>query len=198
MWLFQNPNRLHWRLFFHGGTSLLPEKIRWNKIYDIHLGCQKAQIVLRTHRLLQKQHQSLYHLYSNTTTPPKKRFTIQFDKIISKGLHRTEKCVQTPPILIYPGRSKHDDLFNNTFKFLFGAMHASILSNQSRWPQTNNIHFRQTLDTQCKYTALFIGAFAVHMSVKRLSFYLQDAECSILCDYKHLENSQKEKLKMIK
>ena len=38
--------------------------------------------------------------------------------------------------------------------------------------------------TQCNYAALVIEAFAIYRSVKRLSFFLQDAKCTILGDQK--------------
>ena len=34
---------------------------------------------------------------------------------------------------------------------------------------------------------LYRKAFAIYMSVKRLTFYLQDAKCTIHCDYRSLE-----------
>ena len=45
----------------------------------------------------------------------------------------------------------------------------------------------QFVATQCNYAALVREAFAIYMSIKRLSFNLQDVECTILCDCKPLE-----------
>ena len=35
--------------------------------------------------------------------------------------------------------------------------------------------------------------FATYMAIKRLRFYLMDAECAVLCDQKHLEKFLKGK-----
>ena len=41
-------------------------------------------------------------------------------------------------------------------------------------------------------------AFAIYVSVEILSFYIWDAECTILCDYKPVEKFLKGKQKLTK
>ena len=51
--------------------------------------------------------------------------------------------------------------------------------------------------TYCNYTTLVRDTFAIHISFKRHSFYLQDAECTILCNNNPLKKSWKPKEKKI-
>ena len=97
-WNFFKPHIHYLRHFLsQEGISLLPEKIDSVKSMPLFT-------VLRIHRLLQKSHQSLHqhHLYSNA--PTKKTHAIQWDKIVSKSLHRVQKIfIKTTNT--YPPRS---------------------------------------------------------------------------------------------
>ena len=52
--------------------------------------------------------------------------------------------------------------------------------------------------THCNYAALVREACVMYISVKRLCFYLQDKDCTILYDHKPLEKYLKGKTKNIK
>ena len=107
-------------------------KIKCSKIHAIHSRFQRAQMVLRTHRQLQKPHQSLCQHHSYSDTPPKKGCTIQLDRITSKrAFTELKRCLQRPPLLFYPVLSKPYYLFTDASKYcwritLFQYMSESV------------------------------------------------------------------------
>ena len=57
----------------------------------------------------------------------------------------------------------------------------------SRWPYPVTFILGKFSDTQCNYASLVRKVFSIYMSVKILTFYPQEAECTVLCDHKPVE-----------
>ena len=101
-----------------------------------------------------------------------------------------KKCLQKPPILIYSDPNKLFGLFTDAPKYCWGAIPCQCTSKDNWLDYFTPITFisGQFLE---HYTTLVRDALTIYMSLKRLCFYLQDAICNILCDYKSLEKFPK-------
>ena len=126
---------------------------------------------------------SLIHLQTS-----EKRQTIQLESI--KGHSQSSKDVyKSHPILFHPDPCKPHYLITNASKYCWGATLCQYTPKSNSLDDLKHITSisGKFSDTQCNYAALVREAFAIYMSLKRFSFYLQDAEFTILCDHKPLE-----------
>ena len=86
-------------------------------------------------------------------------------------------------------------MFADTFKYCWGVTFCQYQSDSHTLGYFKPITFisGRFSGTKFNYAALVREAFAICMLVKRLSLYLQVAECTILCDHKPLEKFLKGK-----
>ena len=101
---------------------------------------------------------------------------------------KLKRCLQSPPILTYPEPSKPYFFLTDVSTLCQYTSESDSLDDL----KPNIFISHNFSDTQCN-CVLFREAFTIYMSVKRLSFYSQDTECTILCNHRPLEKFLKGK-----
>ena len=115
--------------------------------------------------------------------------TLHIDRTTSKSLQRTSSISAKTTNFVLPISKQTILHFNRCINMLLESNTVPIYIQiwQFTLPQTCNFLFWQIFRNTMHYTAPDREAFTRYMSVKILSFYLQDAECIILSNHKPLE-----------
>ena len=123
-----------------------------------------------------------------------RRWTIHMNKHQS-AFKELKRCLHRPPILTHSDPDQPYFLYADASKFCFGTKLYQFIHKQDFQDDLKARTFisGKFSDTQCNNAALVREALAIYMSVKWLSFCLQDTECTILCDHKLLGNFVKGK-----
>ena len=113
-----------------------------------------------------------------------------------KSFSELKNALHSPPIAIYLDPNKPYFLFTDASKYSWGTTICQHTSNsdpdslQNLTPiMLTSVKFSKT---QWNFAALVREAFAIYIFVKRLSFFLQDAKCTIPCDKKKNMKKQRQ------
>ena len=106
------------------------------------------------------------------------------DKVVLKGFQFTGKQVLNEPILKYFHSEKTYDLFKDTSKYAWAHSIWSCYRWQIRdYSTSNNLYHCFIEVVNLTFTALTKEAYAIYISLKKLTVYIGDSKITVRSDH---------------
>ena len=174
------------------GISLLPNKLDSIKHMPVPNSAKEIKQFLGLTGYYRKFVPRFADISRPLTTLTKKDVKFEWTSACQKSFELLKEALCGEPILKYADTSKPYTLYTDASKFGWAGVltqpHMTIIDGKSTTTD-HPVTFISGLfrGSQLNWAALMKEAFAIYMSVKKLSFYLTDAQILLRSDHKPLE-----------
>ena len=174
------------------GISLLPNKLDSIKHMPVPNSAKKIKQFLGLTCYYRKFVPRFADISRPLTTLMKKDVKFKWTSACQKSFELLKEALCGEPVLKYADTSKPYTLYTDASKFSWAGVltqpHTTVIDGKSTTTD-HPVAFVSGLfrGSQLNWAALMKEAFAIYMSVKKLSFYLTDAQILLRSDHKPLE-----------
>ena len=167
------------------GIQALPEKLTAIAEMPIPRNLQEIRQVLGLTGYYRKFIPNYADIVRPLTQLTKKSIPFVWSEECQKAFEKLKESLTTGPVLVYPNPEQPYVLFTDASKYAWSA----VLTQSCEAPDgSTTLHPITYLSglfrgSQCNWAALTKEAYAIYVAVKKLSFYLEDADVTLRSDH---------------